>query len=187
MTLEALVGASDAAQSTSAQPPHAPPAGVPPVGVPMGMPPMGVPPMGVPPMGVPRQMGGMLPPPAPGYAPPPPRAAQPPAAVPKSPGEPREQDRLLPVANIQRIIRRIRPSDEKIAKDAKEALQECLLEFICFVTEEAAERTAEEKRKTVNGEDLLFALENLGFDEYVNPLRLYLATYRQTIKEKQAT
>lgn len=49
---------------------------------------------------------------------------------------------------------------------------------------EAAERTAEEKRKTVNGEDLLFALENLGFDEYVNPLRLYLATYRQTIKEK---
>ena len=24
----------------------------------------------------------------------------------------------------------------------------------------------------------------LGFDEYVNPLRLYLATYRQTIKEK---
>lgn len=100
MTLEALVGASDAAQSTSAQPPYAPPAGVPPAGVLMGMPPMGVPPMGVPPMVVPRQIGGMLPPPPPGYAPPPPRAAQPPAAVPKSPGEPREQDRLLPVANI---------------------------------------------------------------------------------------
>ena len=35
-------------------------------------------------------------------------------------GEGREQDRLLPVANIQRIMRRLLPADEKISKDAKE-------------------------------------------------------------------
>ena len=38
-------------------------------------------------------------------------------------GEGREQDRLLPVANIQRIMRRLLPADEKISKDAKEVLQ----------------------------------------------------------------
>ena len=32
-------------------------------------------------------------------------------------GEGREQDRLLPVANIQRIMRRLLPADEKISKD----------------------------------------------------------------------
>ena len=58
-------------------------------------------------------------------------------------GEGREQDRLLPVANIQRIMRRLLPADEKISKDAKEILQESLSEFICFVTEEAAGRCAE--------------------------------------------
>ena len=41
-------------------------------------------------------------------------------------GEGREQDRLLPVANIQRIMRRLLPADEKISKDAKEVLQESL-------------------------------------------------------------
>jgi len=58
-------------------------------------------------------------------------------------GEGREQDRLLPVANIQRIMRRLLPADEKISKDAKEVLQESLSEFVCFVTEEAAGRCAE--------------------------------------------
>ena len=67
-------------------------------------------------------------------------SAQPPAAP---GGEGREQDRLLPVANIQRIMRRLLPADEKISKDAKEVLQESLSEFVCFVTEEAAGRCAE--------------------------------------------
>ena len=51
-------------------------------------------------------------------------SAQSPAAAPG--GEGREQDRLLPVANIQRIMRRLLPADEKISKDAKEVLQESL-------------------------------------------------------------
>ena len=67
-------------------------------------------------------------------------SAQPPVAP---GGEGREQDRLLPVANIQRIMRRLLPADEKISKDAKEVLQESLSEFVCFVTEEAAGRCAE--------------------------------------------
>ncbi len=48
------------------------------------------------------------------------------AQSPAAPGEGREQDRLLPVANIQRIMRRLLPADEKISKDAKEVLQESL-------------------------------------------------------------
>ena len=36
-----------------------------------------------------------------------------------------------------------------------------------------------EKRKTINGEDILFAMTNLGFDNYVDPLKLYLQKYRE--------
>ena len=58
-------------------------------------------------------------------------------------------------------------------------------EFVCFVTEEAAGRCAEEKRKTINGDDLIFALQNLGFEEYVPPLQSYLAQYRRVSKQKE--
>jgi nuclear transcription Y subunit beta len=48
----------------------------------------------------------------------------------------REQDRFLPVANISRIMKKVLPANAKIAKDAKEAIQECTSEFISFITSE---------------------------------------------------
>lgn len=36
-----------------------------------------------------------------------------------------------------------------------------------------------EKRKTINGEDILFAMTTLGFENYSEALRIYLAKYRQ--------
>lgn len=48
----------------------------------------------------------------------------------------REQDRLLPIANVARIMKQAVPTNAKIAKDAKECVQECVSEFISFVTSE---------------------------------------------------
>ena len=76
----------------------------------------------------------------------------------------REQDRFLPIANISRIMKKALPSNAKIAKDAKETVQECVSEFISFVTSEASDKCQREKRKTVNGDDLMFALSTLEFD-----------------------
>ena len=52
----------------------------------------------------------------------------------------REQDRFLPIANISRIMKRALPANAKIAKDAKETVQECVSEFISFITSECAAR-----------------------------------------------
>ncbi|XP_059052445.1 uncharacterized protein LOC131850252 [Achroia grisella] len=92
----------------------------------------------------------------------------------------REQDRFLPIANIAKIMKRAIPHNGKIAKDARECVQECISEFISFVTSEASDRCQVEKRKTINGEDVLFALNTLGFDNYVEPLKLYLKKFRET-------
>jgi len=96
--------------------------------------------------------------------------------------EVREQDRYLPVANIARIMKRVLPANEKIAKDAKESVQECVSEFISFITSEASDRCQQEKRKTINGDDLLWAMSTLGFDDYCPPLKVYLQKYRQAAK-----
>ncbi|UYV72866.1 NFYB [Cordylochernes scorpioides] len=90
----------------------------------------------------------------------------------------REQDRFLPIANVARIMKTAIPKTGKIAKDAKECVQECVSEFVSFITSEASDRCQQEKRKTINGEDLLFAMTTLGFDNYVEPLKIYLQKYR---------
>ena len=48
----------------------------------------------------------------------------------------REQDRLLPIANVARIMKQAVPTNAKIAKEAKECAQHCVSEFISFVTSE---------------------------------------------------
>ncbi|GMI32831.1 hypothetical protein TeGR_g7409, partial [Tetraparma gracilis] len=96
--------------------------------------------------------------------------------------EVREQDRYLPIANIARIMKNTLPENAKIAKDAKETVQECVSEFISFITSEASDKCQHEKRKTINGDDLLWAMSTLGFDRYVEPLKIYLAKYREAVK-----
>ncbi|KAF9980162.1 Nuclear transcription factor Y subunit B-3 [Modicella reniformis] len=99
----------------------------------------------------------------------------------------KEQDRFLPIANVARIMKKALPDNAKIAKEAKETVQECVSEFISFTTSEASDRCQLEKRKTINGEDILWAMQSLGFENYAEVLKIYLAKYRETTKiERQA-
>ncbi|RRT61995.1 hypothetical protein B296_00025277 [Ensete ventricosum] len=98
----------------------------------------------------------------------------------------REQDRFLPIANVSRIMKKALPANAKISKDAKETVQECVSEFISFITGEASDKCQREKRKTINGDDLLWAMTTLGFEEYVEPLKVYLQRFRETEGEKGA-
>ena len=50
----------------------------------------------------------------------------------------------LPIANITRIMKQMLPPQGKISKDAKETLQECVTEFICFITSEVRTETETE-------------------------------------------
>jgi nuclear transcription Y subunit beta len=82
-------------------------------------------------------------------------------------------------APVARIMKNALPDNAKIAKEAKECMQECVSEFISFITSEASEKCQQEKRKTVNGEDILFAMTSLGFENYSEALKVYLSKYRE--------
>ena len=99
-------------------------------------------------------------------------------------------------APVARIMKMALPENAKIAKEAKECMQECVSEFISFITSEgmfvqslmqhptancgtASEKCQQEKRKTVNGEDILFAMTSLGFENYSEALKIYLSKYRE--------
>ncbi|KAK9480966.1 histone-fold-containing protein [Lipomyces japonicus] len=98
--------------------------------------------------------------------------------------EVKEQDKWLPIANVARIMKMALPENAKISKEAKECMQECVSEFISFITSEASEKCSAEKRKTVNGEDILFAMTSLGFENYSETLKIYLAKYREFIAQR---
>lgn len=90
----------------------------------------------------------------------------------------------LPIANISRIMKRSLPENAKIAKDAKECVQDCVSELISFITSEASDKCAAEKRKTINGDDILYAMRVLGFDNYEEVLKVYLSRYRLVSRQQ---
>lgn len=97
----------------------------------------------------------------------------------------REQDRWLPIANVARLMKNTLPATAKVSKDAKECMQECVSEFISFITSEASDKCVREKRKTINGEDILYLMHDLGFENYAEVLKIYLAKYREQQALKQ--
>ena len=70
----------------------------------------------------------------------------------------------------------------KIAKDSRETMQECVSDFISFITSEASDKCQADKRKTINGQDLIFALKQLGFERYLENLELYYQKYEDCKK-----
>lgn len=43
----------------------------------------------------------------------------------------------------------------------------------------ASDKCKNEKRKILNGDDLIWAMDVLGFDDYVEPLTTYLTKYKE--------
>ncbi|KAL8188866.1 hypothetical protein R6Q57_029621 [Mikania cordata] len=97
-----------------------------------------------------------------------------------------EHDKLLPIANVGRIMKQILPPTAKISKQAKETMQECASEFISFVTGEALQKCRMENRKTINGEDICWALASLGLDDCSNAVVMYMNKFREFERERAA-
>ncbi|KAJ6434453.1 hypothetical protein OIU84_018046 [Salix udensis] len=96
-----------------------------------------------------------------------------------------KQDQLLPIANVGRVMKQRLPPTARVSKEAKQRMQECATEFISFVTGEASSKCRTENRKTVNGDDVCWALSSLGFDDYADAIVRYLHKYREAEKANQ--
>lgn len=84
----------------------------------------------------------------------------------------------LPISNISRLMKKALPKQAKISSSSKELIQSCCIEFISFLTSEANEKCLLEKRKTINGDDILYAMKVLGFEEFEIVCRIWLGRYR---------
>ena len=92
----------------------------------------------------------------------------------------------LPISNISRLMKKALPKQAKISSSSKELIQACCIEFISFLTSEANDKCVLEKRKTINGDDILYAMKVLGFEEFEIVCRIWLSRYRM-VSEPPAT
>ncbi|KAI9340409.1 histone-fold-containing protein [Zopfochytrium polystomum] len=88
----------------------------------------------------------------------------------------------LPKATVYKLIQEILPPDISCAKDTKDLLTECCVEFIHLVSTEANEVCEKDARKTIAGEHIITALKNLGYEEYIEELT---EVYEDHMKQSQ--
>ncbi|RPA75508.1 histone-fold-containing protein [Ascobolus immersus RN42] len=94
-------------------------------------------------------------------------------------------DLSLPKATVQKIIGEILPNDLSFAKDARDLLIECCVEFITLISSEANEIAEKDAKKTIAGEHVIKALMELGFDEYVAATKEVSQEYREHQKSRE--
>lgn len=106
----------------------------------------------------------------------------------------RPEDLNLPTAVITRIIKDAIPDGVNVSKEARLAISKAASVFVLYATSCSNNFALKGKRKTITATDVLSALEDMEFDQFVEPLKECLAAYRkgqqgkkdQKKKEKEA-
>jgi histone H3/H4 len=90
-----------------------------------------------------------------------------------------EQDKnAAPIRKVTKIMRQSLPPKAKISTNSKNMIQKCVSKFKNIITSKANEHCLREYRKVVKGEDILWAMKSLGFDNYDRAFTHYLKNYR---------
>ena len=84
-------------------------------------------------------------------------------------------------ATVQKIINEILANDSGVtfAKDTRDLLIECCVEFITLISSEANEIAEKDAKKTIACEHVKAALEELGFGDYVPAIMDVAADYKK--------
>ncbi|ELA41444.1 uncharacterized protein VICG_01549 [Vittaforma corneae ATCC 50505] len=89
-------------------------------------------------------------------------------------------DRQLPIANVSKIMKDAMPNAAKISKESKELMGKCASEFIAIITCRAKNICECEARKTVTGDDLIRAMEDLDLPYYSEITKIFFERYKDT-------
>lgn len=96
-----------------------------------------------------------------------------------------EEDLSLPKATMAKLIQELLPADVGIAKETRDLLTECCVEFIHLVSSEASEVCDKEKKKTIGGEQVIQAFKNLGFQSYIPEIEQVMLEHKSISKDRE--
>jgi histone H3/H4 len=103
--------------------------------------------------------------------------------------------KLIPLATVQKIISEILTalaentgtSELTFAKDARDLLIECCVEFVTLISSEANEIAEKEMKKTIAAEHIVKALTDLQFEEYIKEIEEVAVEHKEQTKVSTGT
>ena len=96
------------------------------------------------------------------------------------------EDLNLPNSVIARIIKEALPDGVIISKESRSAISKAASVFVLYCTSCANNFALQQKRKTLKDVDVLQALEEMEFEEFVPQLKEYLESFKIEQKSKKA-
>ncbi|OBZ76789.1 Negative cofactor 2 complex subunit beta [Grifola frondosa] len=98
---------------------------------------------------------------------------------------PSDEDLSLPKATVTKMIAELLPNDVTCAKETRDLIIECCVEFIHLVSSEANEICDKESKKTIAPEHIISALKTLGFDSFTEEVETVLKDHKQQQKDRE--
>ncbi|KAF8845705.1 hypothetical protein PAXRUDRAFT_821754 [Paxillus rubicundulus Ve08.2h10] len=91
----------------------------------------------------------------------------------------------LPKATVAKMISELLPSEVTCAKETRDLVIECCVEFIHLISSEANEICEQESKKTIAPEHIIGALKRLGFDSFTTEVEDVLKDHKQQQKDRE--
>ncbi|KAJ7095177.1 histone-fold-containing protein [Mycena belliarum] len=98
---------------------------------------------------------------------------------------PSDEDLSLPKATVAKMITELLPADIVCAKETRDLVIECCVEFIHLISSEANEICEQESKKTIAPEHIIGALKRLGFDSFTTEVEDVLKEHKQQQKDRE--
>ncbi|KAI0921494.1 negative cofactor 2 transcription regulator complex subunit ncb2 [Taiwanofungus camphoratus] len=96
-----------------------------------------------------------------------------------------DEDLSLPKATVAKMITELLPSDVTCAKETRDLVIECCVEFIHLISSEANEICDQESKKTIAPEHIISALKRLGFESFTAEIEDVLKDHKQQQKDRE--
>ncbi|KAE9399015.1 histone-fold-containing protein [Gymnopus androsaceus JB14] len=97
-----------------------------------------------------------------------------------------DEDLSLPKATVAKMITELLPKDVVCAKETRDLVIECCVEFIHLISSEANEICEKESKKTIAPEHIISALKALGFDQFTSEVEDVLKDHKQQQKKRKS-
>jgi len=97
----------------------------------------------------------------------------------------RPEDLNLPNAAVMRLIKDTLPDGVHVSKEARSAIARAASVFVLYATSTANSLAQTNRKKTVSGQDVLDAIKDMEFTQFVEPLKDSLAAFKASQLSKK--
>merc|ERR1712122_317238 len=99
----------------------------------------------------------------------------------------RPEDLNLPNSVVSRIIKEALPPSCKVSKEAQAAVAKAASVFVLYATSCANNVALKSHRKTIHGNDVIKAMDDMEFEKFIKPLENSLDCWKESQQKKKDT